>query len=81
MDHQKNILVALEIIKGITGWCWFAACGACIYFVIRAIFYSGSWWCFWLSLAAAFILYHVSLAYQSQWEKEARGAHQQKSKR
>jgi hypothetical protein len=67
-----RMLIGWELIGGIAGYCWFAACAATIYFFIRAIFYSGSWWYFGLSLSGAWLLYHISLSYHLEGQRVQR---------
>jgi hypothetical protein len=57
-----------ELYVGIIGWAWMVTCVAALYFLVRAIFYYGSWWYFFGSGILAWLLYRVSL--HQQLEKE-----------
>ena len=61
--------VIKELYVGLIGWAWIVACVGTVYFLFRAIFYQGSWWHFFGSVAVSWLLYRVSLYYQIEKER------------
>eukprot|EP01037_Dinobryon_pediforme_P017867 gene17867-18096_t len=61
-----------ELYVSLIGWSWVAAIIAALYFLIKAIFYAGSWWSFFGSVFVVWLLYKVSLYYQLEKEREMR---------
>jgi hypothetical protein len=66
---MKARAIIKELYVGVIGWAWIAACVAAVYFLVRAVFYGGSWWEVLGSVAITWLLYRVSLYYVLEKER------------
>ncbi|MGA7371136.1 MAG: hypothetical protein WBW37_00635 [Methyloceanibacter sp.] len=57
-----------ELYVNLIGCAWIAACVA-LHFLVMAIFYQGSWWDFFGSVAISALLYRGSLYCQPERER------------
>ncbi len=74
---QKQIrrqAIIKELYVGIIGLAWMAASVAAIYYLVRAIFFGGSWFFFFGIAALAWVLYRVALYYELEKEHARREA-------
>ena len=77
-DRRQAIIK--EIYVGIIGWVWIALAIATVYFLVRAIFYGGTWWYFLGCAVLCRLFYGVALYYQLEKERTLRVAAEHRDK-
>jgi hypothetical protein len=67
--HARRQAIIKEVYVSLIGWAWIAFCLAAAYFLLKAVFFHGSWWTFFWTSVAAWLLYQVGLYYQLEKER------------
>jgi hypothetical protein len=69
MLGPKYVRLIKEFYVGVIAWAFIAVSLASAYFLLKAIFFHGSWWTFIRTSVAASLLYWVSLHYALENER------------
>jgi hypothetical protein len=67
--YARRQAIIKEAYVGLIGWAWIGIGLAAAYFLLKAVFFHGSWWSFIGASVGAWLLYRVALYYQLEKER------------
>jgi hypothetical protein len=67
--YARRQAIIKEVYVGVIAWAFIAVSLAAAYFLLKALFFHGSWRTFIETLVGAWLLYRVSLHYASEKER------------